>query len=93
LRLRLVQISDDLVSLTPTFALELPEPVSRSLALAMGHIKGAAISSKLNAELAAELIAIASPVANYLASYRLIAKRFALHRIRQTLRTQQPLNG
>jgi hypothetical protein len=93
LRQRLVQISNELVSLTPAFALELPEAVRTSLALAMGHIKGAAISSKLNAEVADELTAVASPVADYLAAYRLISKGLALHRIRQASSAERPLSG
>jgi hypothetical protein len=93
LRQRLVQISDELVSLTPAFALELPGPVNRSLGLAMGNIKGAAVSSKLNAEVADELTEVAAPVADYLAAYRLISKGLALHRIRQASRPERPLAG
>lgn len=81
LRERLVQISEELASLTPAFAVELPESVNRSLGVAMGHIKGVVKSSKLNADVAAELTAVASPVADYLASYRFIAKAIALHRL------------
>ncbi|WP_432947217.1 hypothetical protein ACQPXM_10340 [Kribbella sp. CA-253562] len=88
LRERLVQISDDLVLLAPAFAVQLPEPVAKSLGLAMGHIKGAAQSSKLNAEVAAELAAVTGPVADYLASYRFISKVLALHRVRQISRAE-----